>query len=69
MDVFAGMYVCISQGVMSFSADSAQKWWSGAWYDFSSPFDGVAWRSPLISVVTVGNLIMISVCIHVRISG
>ena len=68
MDVLAGMYVSISLGVMSFKTDSVQKWWSGAWYDLSSPFDGVAWRSPPISVVTMGNLVMISVCIHVRIS-
>ena len=68
MGVLAGMYVCISLGVIDYSPDSMQKWWSGAWYDISSPFDGVAWRSPPISVVTVGNLVMISVCIHVRTS-
>ncbi len=68
MDVLAGMYVCISKGVKRRSSDSVQKWWSAAWYDLSSPFDGVAWRSPPITVVTVGNLVMISVCIHVRIS-
>ncbi len=63
MDVLAGMYVCISHGVICCSPDSMQKWWSGAWYDLSSPFDGVAWRSSPISVVTAGNLVMISVCI------
>ena len=41
-----------------------QKSWSGGWYDLSSSFDGVAWRSPPISVVIVGYLMMISVCIH-----
>ena len=68
MDVLGVMYVCISHGVISCSPDSIQKWWSGVWYDLSSPFDGEAWRSPPISVVTVRNLVMISVCIHVRIS-
>ena len=68
MDVLAGMYVCILQEVKSRSSDFVQKRWSGAWYDLSSPFDGVAWRSPPISVVTVENLVMMFVCIHVRIS-
>ena len=68
MDDLTGVYVCISLGVICCSPDSMQKWWSGAWYDLSSPLDEVAWRSPSISVVTVGNLVMISVCIHVRIS-
>ena len=42
MDVLAGMYVCISLGVVCCSPVSMQKLWSGGWYDFSSPFDGVA---------------------------
>ena len=67
MDVLGGMYVCISQGVICCSPDSMQKWWSGAWYDLSPPLDGVAWRSLPISVVTMGNLVMISVCIHISI--
>ena len=68
MHVLAGMCVCISQGVIGCSPVSMQKWWRGAWYDLSSPFDGVDWRSPPISVVTVGNLVMIYLCIHVSIS-
>ena len=68
MDILAGMYVCMSIGVICCSPDYMQKWWSGAWYDFSSPFDGVAWRSLPNSLVTMGNLVMISVYIHVRIS-
>ncbi len=68
MDVFAGIYVCISLGVMCSSPDSLQDWLSGAWYNFRSFSVGLAWRSPPISVVTVGNLVMISVCIHVSIS-
>jgi len=42
MYVLAGMYVCISLGVICCSPDSRQKLWSGAWYDLSSPLDGVA---------------------------
>ena len=68
MDVLAGMYVCKLLGAMCRSPVSVQKLWSGVWYDLSSSFDGVAWRSPPISVVIVGYLVMISVCIHVRIS-
>ena len=68
MDVFAGIYVCMSFGVICFSPGSLQNWLSGAWYDLSSPSDGVACRSPPMSVVTVENLDMISACIHVRIS-
>ena len=68
MDALAGMYVFISQGGIRRSPEYVQKWWSGVWYDLSSPLDGVAWRSPPISVVTLGNLDMISVFIHVRIS-
>ena len=68
MDVFAGVYVFMYLGVICVSPDSLQNWLSGAWYDLSSPSDGVAWGSPPISVVTVGNLDMIFVCIHVRIS-
>ena len=44
------------------------KSWSGGWYDLSSSPNGVAWRSPPISVVIVGYLVMISVCIHVSMS-
>ena len=68
MDVFASIYVCISVGGICVSPDSLQNWLSGEWYDLSSSSVGVDWRSPHISVVTVGNLDVISVCIHVRIS-
>ena len=68
MGVFACIYMCISLGGMCISPDSLQNCLSGAWYDLSSSFVGMAWKSPPISVVTMGNLDMISVCIHVRIS-
>jgi hypothetical protein len=68
MVVFAGRYVCISLGVIFWSPDSFQNWWSGAWYDLWLFSVGVAWRSPPICVVTVGYLDMISVFIHFRIS-
>ena len=61
MAVLDGMHVCNSLGVMCWSPVSVQKLWSGGWYDLSSSFDGMAWRSPPISVVTVGYLVMISV--------
>ena len=67
MDVFAGIYVCISLGIICCSSVSLQNWRSGAWYDLWSFSVGVAWRSPPISVVTVRNLDIISVFIHVRI--
>ena len=60
--------MCISLGVICVNLDSLQNWLSGAWYDLSSSSVGVAWRSPPISVVTVGTLDVISVCIYVRIS-
>ena len=66
--VFAGIYVCIPLGVICFSHISLQNWMSGGWYDLSSPSVGVAWRSPPIRMVTAGNLDVISVCIHVRVS-
>ena len=68
MDVRAGIYVCKLFGVMWWSPAAVQKSWSGGWYDLSSPLDGVAWRSPPISVVIVGYLLMISLCIQVRMS-
>ncbi len=68
MNVFAGIYMCIFLVVMCSSPDSLQNWLSGAWYDLSFAFVGVAWKSLPISVVTVGNLVMIFVCIHVSIS-
>ena len=58
----------MSLGVICVSPDSLQNWLNGAWYDLISSFVGVALRSPPISVVTMGNSVMISVCIHVRIS-
>ena len=64
---FSDIYVFISTRVMCSSPDYLQNWLSGAWYDLSSSSVGVAWRSPPISVVTMGNSDMISVCIHVRI--
>ena len=67
-DDLAGIYVCMAFGVICSSPDSWQNWLIGAWYDLSSSFAGGAWRSPLMRVVTVGNLAIISVCIHVRIS-
>ncbi len=67
-DVCADIYMCISLGVIYCSPVSLHHWWSRAWYDLWSFSVGVAWRSPPISVVTVGNLDMISVFIHVRIS-
>ena len=42
MDVRAGKYVFISQGVICCSPDSTQKLWSDGWYDLSFPFDRVA---------------------------
>ena len=54
--------------VMCCSPMSLQNWWSGAWYDLWSFSVGVAWRSPPISVVTLGNFDMISLLIHVKIS-
>ncbi len=66
--VFAGMYMCILLGVICDSPNSFQNWLSGAYYDLSSSSVGVAWKSPPISMVTVGNLDVIPVCIHVRIS-
>jgi len=39
---FAGIYVCISLGVICVSPDFLQNWLSGAWYDLSSPSIGVA---------------------------
>ncbi len=66
--IFAGIYVCMLLGSMCCSPDSLQNWWSGAWYDLWSFSIGVAWRSPPISVVTVGYLDMISLFIHVSIS-
>ena len=62
------MYVCKLVRVMWWSPVAVQKSWSGGWYDLSSSFDGVAWRSPPNSVVIVWYLVMISVCIHVRMS-
>ncbi len=53
---------------MCCSPVSLQNWWSGAWYDLWYVSVGVAWRSPPISVITAGNLDVISVIIHVRIS-
>ncbi len=63
---FVGIYVCILLGVVCVSPDSLQNWLSGAWYNLSSSYVGMAWKSPPISVVTVGNLDVVSVCIHVR---
>ena len=68
MDGFAGIYVCISPGIMCCSPESLHNWWSGAWYDLWSFSDRVAWKSPSISVVILGNSDMISVFIHVSIS-
>ena len=68
MDVLVGIYVCISLGIMCISPDSLHNWFRGAGCDLSSSSVGVAWRLPPISVVTMGNSVMISVCIHVRIS-
>ncbi len=62
------MYVCKLMRVMGWSPVAVQKSCSGGWYDHLSSFDGVAWRSPPISVVIVGYLVMISVCIHVSMS-
>ena len=67
-DVCAGICVCVSLGVICIRPDSLQNWLSSAWYDLMSSSVGVAWRSPPMSVITMGNLVMISVCIHVRIS-
>ena len=68
MNVFAGIYVYISLGVICYSHEYLQNWWSGACYDLWSFSVGVAWRSPPNIVVTVGNSDMISLLIHVRIS-
>ena len=62
------MYVCMLVGVMCWSPVAVEKSWSGGWYGLSSSFDGVAWRSPPIRVVIEGYLVMMSVCIHVRMS-
>ena len=69
IDFFAGIYVSVSFGVICFSPDSMQNWLCAAWKDVSSSSFGVAWRSPPMRMVIVGNLNMISVCIHVSISA
>ncbi len=66
--VRAGVYVCMLVGVMWCSPVAVQKSWSGGWYDLPSPDDGVACRSPPMSVVIEGYLVIMSVCIHVRMS-
>ena len=68
MDVFAGVCVCISLGVICCTPEYLHNWWSGAWYDLCYFSVGVAWRSPPISVVTLENFDMMSVFIHVRTS-